>query len=121
MRTKLTKLGIVFLFLLIFACLFATTTVKVAGAVDWWPMFQHDLVHTGTTSSTSPNTNQTLWVTTLGGAVRSCAAVLDGVVYVGCFGGNVYALNAYTGATIWSYPTGADVWSTPAVANGKVY
>ena len=35
--------------------------------------------------------------------------------------GNVYALNAKTGAKLWSYATGYGVESSPAVANGVVY
>ena len=34
---------------------------------------------------------------------------------------NVYALNASTGAKLWSYTTGGDMDSSPAVANGVVY
>jgi outer membrane protein assembly factor BamB len=33
----------------------------------------------------------------------------------------VYALNARTGAKLWSYTTGGAVDSPPAVANGMVY
>ena len=33
----------------------------------------------------------------------------------------MYALNANTGAKLWSYATGTDVVSSPAVANGVVY
>ena len=46
---------------------------------------------------------------------------VDGVVYVGSNNGNVYALNASTGALLWSYATGAYVSSSPAVANRVVY
>ena len=42
------------------------------------------------------------------------------MVYVGSGDGNVYALNASTGAQLWSYPTGTSL-SSPAVANGVVY
>jgi hypothetical protein len=31
-------------------------------------------------------------------------AVANGVVYVGSYDGSVYALNANTGAKLWSYP-----------------
>jgi outer membrane protein assembly factor BamB len=44
-----------------------------------------------------------------------------GVVYIGSFGGNFYAINATTGGELWGYTTGGDVWSSPAVANGIVY
>ena len=40
---------------------------------------------------------------------RRCAsspAVANGVVYVGSDDGNLYALNASTGAKLWSYATG---------------
>ena len=45
----------------------------------------------------------------------------NGVVYVGSDDSNVYALNASTGAKLWSYATGSPVDSSPAVANGMVY
>jgi eukaryotic-like serine/threonine-protein kinase len=47
-------------------------------------------------------------------------AVVDGVVYVGSGSDNVYALNAATGALIWSHNIGAAT-AAPAVANGVVY
>ncbi len=52
---------------------------------------------------------------------HSSPAVVNGVVYVGAADGNVYALNASTGAKLWSYATGGEVESSPAVANGVVY
>ncbi len=56
-----------------------------------------------------------------GGEVASSPAVADGVVYVGSYDGKVYALNAATGAYVWSYATGEMVVSSPAVANNTVY
>jgi len=53
--------------------------------------------------------------------VRSSPAVVDGRVYVGSYDGNVYCLNASTGAYIWSYATEGVMWPSPAVADGKVY
>ena len=37
----------------------------------------------------------------------SSPAVANGVVYIGSGDGNVYALNASTGAKLWSYATGS--------------
>ena len=48
-------------------------------------------------------------------------AVADGVVYVGSFDYNVYALDATTGQQIWSFPTESYVESTPTFADGVVY
>ncbi|MGC1300590.1 MAG: PQQ-binding-like beta-propeller repeat protein [Alloacidobacterium sp.] len=47
--------------------------------------------------------------------------VANGVVYFGSWDGNVYALNASTGAKLWSYTTGAPVFAALAVANGVAY
>jgi outer membrane protein assembly factor BamB len=103
------------------------TSIRViAGAdssstVDWWPMINHDLAHTGYSTSTAPTTNQTLWVFTTGGAVETSPAVVNGIVYIGSDDGFVYALNAENGALIWKYSTGGPVQSSPAVLNGVVY
>ena len=47
--------------------------------------------------------------------------VTDNLVFVGSYDGNVYALNAFTGAEVWNYNTDNDVASSPAVADGIVY
>ncbi len=59
------------------------------------------------------------YTTDTGSIGVSSPAVANGVVYIGS-GGNVNALNASTGARLWSYATGIDM-SSPAVANGVVY
>ncbi len=100
----------------------ATVTVGPEEYAKSWRMFRHDLTHTGYSTSTAPNTNQTLWSYTTGGFVlESSPAVAGGKVYVGSYDGKVYALNAITGAFIWSYTIGGYVQSSPAVADGKVY
>ena len=42
-------------------------------------------------------------------------------VYAGSADGNLYALDAATGARLWSAATGGYVYSSPAVTNGTVY
>jgi outer membrane protein assembly factor BamB len=51
----------------------------------------------------------------------STPAVVNGVIYFDADDGNLYALNASTGAKLWSFAAGADLLSPPAVANGVVY
>jgi parallel beta-helix repeat protein len=86
-----------------------------------WPMFHHDLTHTGYSDSPAPNTEQIRWSYTTGDSVWSSPAVADGKVYVGSNDKNVYCLDALTGARIWNYITGDWVYSSPAVADGRVY
>jgi WD40 repeat protein len=99
---------------------FNVQPVAASVEVDWWPMFRHDLNHTGYSTSTAPNTNNTIWNYTTGGEVNSCPAVVDGRVYVGSADANLYCLDASTGAHIWNY-TADDPVGTPAVVDGRVY
>ena len=92
------------------------------SSIDWWPMFHHDLNHTGHSTSTTPDTNETPWNYRTGSYVTSSPAVVDGMVFVGSGDNNVYALNATTGTQIWNYTTNGPVnWASPAVAGGLTY
>jgi outer membrane protein assembly factor BamB/regulation of enolase protein 1 (concanavalin A-like superfamily) len=60
--------------------------------------------------------------------VSSAPAVLNGVVYVGGGDSNWYALDASTGAVLWTVPTGDNSaagghynWSSPLIVNGFAY
>ena len=53
--------------------------------------------------------------------LSSSPAVANGVVYFGSGDGNVYALNASTGALLWMHNTGFQLDSSPVVANGVVF
>ncbi len=60
--------------------------------------------------------------------VSSVAAVVGGVVYVGGGDSNWYALNATTGAVLWSVPTGDNSatgghynWSSPLIVGNSAY
>ena len=89
--------------------------------IDWWLMFRHDLSHSGYSTSTAPQTNNTIWNYATGGSIWSSPAIVDNKVYVGSNDGKIYCLNALTGAHIWSYTTNDIVDSSPAVAYGYVY
>ncbi|HMD94231.1 MAG TPA: PQQ-binding-like beta-propeller repeat protein [Trebonia sp.] len=60
------------------------------------------------------------WTYATGGIIHGLT-VSGGVVYAGSDDGYLYAINAATGAGIWSYPAGGAVRSGIAVANGAVY
>lgn len=47
--------------------------------------------------------------------VRSSPRVADGVLYIGSYDHNLYALDAERGAFIWKFPTKAGIASTPAI------
>lgn len=90
-----------------------------------WPQFQSDPCHTGYNANEfilSPVNVGNIaagWQGSTGGS--SSPAVVNGVAYIGSFDGNVYALNASTGAQLWKYTTDGASGASPAVANGLVY
>ncbi len=51
----------------------------------------------------------------------SSPAVVKDVVYFGSGDGNVYALDAATGAVNWKFHTGDVVHASPAIANGTLF
>ena len=99
----------------------------VVGAVPTSPAIANGLVYIGsnttwTVTALDASTGQPAWIYWNAGPVESSPAVANGVVYVGSDYGNVYALDAHTGALVWVYAIGTAVGSSsPAVANGVVY
>jgi outer membrane protein assembly factor BamB len=100
---------------------------------DGWPMFRHDLAHTGYSASSAPNTNTTLWSYSLNEDYiwfgDSSPAVLDGKVYIGACTdiifpntvGYVYCLDEFSGEFIWSLKTDGWVASSPTISENRVY
>lgn len=89
---------------------------------DWWPMFHHDEVHTGYSTSDAPDTNNLLSSYTTSDKVRSSPAIVDDRIYVGSYDGDVYCLNASTMEEIWiTSLSDSAIFSSPAVYDGFVY
>jgi outer membrane protein assembly factor BamB len=94
---------------------------KSVDSTDW-PMFRHDLSHSGVTnSSTQANSAHLLWSYPTSASVLSSPAIVDGLVFFGCKDCYIYCVNASTGDLVWRFPTGHEVNSSPAVYDGKVY
>jgi outer membrane protein assembly factor BamB len=92
--------------------------------IDWWPMFRHDLNHSGYSTSSAPDTNNVSWNYATGDKVLSSPAVADGKVYIGSNDNKVYCLNADNGNEIWNYLISGDsgwISSSPAVKDGRIY
>jgi outer membrane protein assembly factor BamB len=121
-------------------------THSANGSVYTQPIVSNGLVYWGTRDgyehATDLNGNF-VWATNLGTTSSQCqqdvtgvvssptvsSAVIGGkttpVLYVGGGNAHMYALNATTGAVIWSTSLGSSpshfLWSSPAVYNGNVY
>jgi hypothetical protein len=62
-----------------------------------------------------------LWRFACEDEVRSSPAVHNGVVYVGAYDHNVYAINAENGKFLWKYATGGGIASSPCVYEGRLF
>lgn len=94
-----------------------------AFAQDSWPQFRGNPQNTGIARSTLPATLKVLWTYEAGDPIDSSAAIVDGVVYVGCQSGDLLAIDLATGKLKWKYRATANGIgeSSPAVADGVVY
>jgi polyvinyl alcohol dehydrogenase (cytochrome) len=99
-----------------------------------WPMFGQNTANTAhnptetTISVNNANQLQVKWVFSSMGDVSARAAVVKGVAYFPDWGGYLWALNASSGAVIWSHqlsdyglPANTHSRTTPAVVNGVMY
>jgi outer membrane protein assembly factor BamB len=109
------------LLLLVLASLLIPSTTAVSPTEEVWPQFRGWDARLGTSPSSIPGTNETLWSIDLPDQVQSSASVVDGRVLVGCDDGNLYCLDADTGDEIWRFETTNVVQSSPLIDDGRVY
>jgi outer membrane protein assembly factor BamB len=105
-----------------------------------WPMFRHDLKHTGRTPYTGPATPTVAWTFPANDGITSSPSIgHDGTIYVGAGGyydrfglgtgggdSSLYAINP-DGSLKWQFKTdfgsyAAGIFSSPAIgSNGTIY
>jgi len=73
------------------------------------------------TDSLSSGEIMTLWRFACEDDVRSSPAVHDGVVYIGAYDNNLYAIDAENGEFLWKYPTDGGIGSSPCVHEETVF
>jgi eukaryotic-like serine/threonine-protein kinase len=85
-------------------------------------MFRGDLRHSGVYQAAGvPKLGGLKWKFHTAGMVIGSPAVLDGTAYVGSTDGNLYAINAESGAQKWKFDAKSRIVSSPAVSSGIVY
>ena len=107
------------------ACLLTAAFVLACAAIhaeDWTALHGSDPACTGDAPGEEIRLPlEPLWTFETGGRVRSSAAIVNGVAYIGSCDGNIYAIDAASGEELWRQETGAEVYSSPAVADGLVF
>jgi outer membrane protein assembly factor BamB len=89
-------------------------------AADDWPVFRGNPRQTGVAASRLPDKLEVLWTFQAKDDIEGAAAIAAGVVYVGCFGEHLYALDLESGKERWKYKSGP-IKAAPAVRDGAVY
>ena len=98
---------------LVLLVLVSAVTPLSSNAQADWPQFHFSADRSGFNPDEtilSPENVADLalsWAVTIGAYPLASPVVADGVVYAGANDGNLYALDAVTGAILWSGPTGA--------------
>lgn len=85
---------------------------------DDWPMFKHDLQHTGSALCAAPDTTHLLWEYDAKAPIAASPVVVNGTVFLTARG-KMVALQAETGNVIWSQEIPV-MGSTPAVSGGTI-
>ena len=100
-----------------------TPTPTPEPTPEAWPVFLHDVYHTGLAESAGPMTDNEVWNFSLGACNELVMppTLSGGVVYVGNAADALFAVNETNGTQLWNYTDGQTIYSAPVVANGIVY
>ena len=85
-----------------------------------WPYFHGNPAQTGVAAEKLPDTLEIRWQTKLKRGIGSTAAIVDGVVYIGCYDEHLYAFDLKTGEQKWAFK-GGSFKAAPSVDKGAVY
>lgn len=110
------------------------------------PAVANGMVYTGgddgNVYALNANTGSKVWQTSVGGVAvnpvsgvfndpfsallamdnsRSSPRISGNTLYLGSLDGNLYALNANTGAVLWKYQTGGPILATPSISYDGIY
>ncbi len=90
---------------------------------DDWPTLQHDLTHSGFSTSNAPLLQSNIVDYTTNNAYSS-PVVVNGRVFIGSITGLFYCFDAYTGTPVWIIDTNLSngmISSIPTIVNDRLY
>jgi outer membrane protein assembly factor BamB len=97
------------------------TGIEPEELEDSWPMFRHDLNHTGYSTSQVPDDPSVSWTFQAVNGFESSPVVAYGMVFIGSENRNIYAVREDSGELVWNFTVEKQVRATPAVADGKIF
>src|SRR5205823_983778 len=72
-----------------------------------WPLFRGNTAQTGVAKEALPDRLDIRWKMSVKRGIGSTAAIVDGVVYIGCYDEHLYALDLATGQQKWKFKGGS--------------
>src|SRR5580704_14995545 len=121
-RSRSGAITILVVYVSAISAFFAATSsrAQLAPVSSSWPMFHHDLNHSGLSPfSTRANSGALRWSFATGNHVESSPSIgPDGTIYFGSDDGNVYAVNS-SASLKWKFTTQNSqiVLSSPAIGS----
>ncbi len=86
-----------------------------------WPSFRGTPSLSAESAAKLPATLKLQWSFKTGGPVKSTAAIVEGIAYVGSEDEKVYALKGADGRKLWEAKTDGPVVSSPLFRDGRLY
>jgi polyvinyl alcohol dehydrogenase (cytochrome) len=107
----------------------ATDGERVYAAIannrhDGYKLVNGQVTTGGSWSAMDVKSGKVLWQTadpTRDAIDKGAMSVANGVVYAGSYSGGMYAMDARTGAILWSFASGGSVVDGPSISDGVVY
>lgn len=96
-------------------------TTKTAGAPEYEDDGAMGLGLTPSTLKVGASQVKPLWVFQCEDEIRSRPAAAKGIVFVGAYDNNLYAVTADKGEFLWKFPTGGGLGASPHVHEDAVY
>jgi len=72
-------------------------------------------------STQAPIEKNTVWEFACEDEIRGSPTYSNGIIYIGSYDNNLYALDSDTGQFVWKYPTDGGIVSKPAIYENAVY
>ena len=85
-----------------------------------WPFFRGNPAQTGVTAEKLPDKLDIRWQTKLKRGIGSTAAIVDGIIYIGCYDEHLYAFDLKTGDQKWMFK-GGSFKAAPSFYQGAIY
>lgn len=102
--------------------LLAALALACALPADAQETFHGDVTRSGVFASAAPPTSPRIkWSFKASGPIVGSPVARDGVVYIACLGGHLYAVDQTTGVEKWSFKSRMPIASTPALGDSTLY